>query len=106
MAGCVGRPRTPIGTFGTIGHRRLPGGTYEARARYRDWDGRSRQVQATGISRAAAERELKRRLSQRSLFQPGFTGMSADSSFLALVDYWLEDMEVEDRLSRTTRLLY
>jgi len=32
--------------------------------------------------------------------------MSADSSFPALVDYWLEDMEVEDRLSRTTRQLY
>lgn len=32
--------------------------------------------------------------------------MSADSSFPALVEYWLEDMEVEDRLSRTTRLLY
>jgi integrase len=32
--------------------------------------------------------------------------MSPDSSFAALVDYWLEDMEMEDRLSRTTRLLY
>jgi integrase len=63
-------------------------------------------VQATGSSRAAAERELKRRLSERSLFQLGFTGMSADSSFTALVDYWLEDVDVEERLSRTTRLLY
>lgn len=102
----MGRPRKPIGTFGVIGHRRLQGGKHEARARYRDWDGRTRQVQATGTSRASAERELKKRLSQRSLFQPGFTGMSANSSFPRLVDYWLEDMEIEDRLSRTTRLLY
>lgn len=32
--------------------------------------------------------------------------MSADSSFPALVTYWLEDMEIEDRLSRTTRNRY
>lgn len=102
----MGRPRTPIGTYGAIGHRRLVTGKHEARTRYRDWDGKSRQVQVVGTSRAAAERELKKRLAQRSLFQPGFTGMSADSPFPALVDYWLEDLEIEDRLSRTTRLLY
>lgn len=32
--------------------------------------------------------------------------MSADSSFPALVDYWIEDMDIEDGLSRTTRQLY
>ncbi|WP_313815557.1 hypothetical protein [Citricoccus sp.] len=32
--------------------------------------------------------------------------MSADSSFPGLLPYWLEDMELEDRLSPTTRLLY
>lgn len=32
--------------------------------------------------------------------------MSADISFPALVSYWLDDMDLEDRLSRTTRLLY
>ncbi|CAN7389514.1 Phage integrase [Microbacterium esteraromaticum] len=102
----MARPRTPIGTYGVIAHRRLPGGRHEARTRYRDWDGKSRHVQCTADTRPAAERELKKKLSERSLFHPGFTGMSADSSFPALVDYWLEDMEVEDRLSRTTRQLY
>lgn len=32
--------------------------------------------------------------------------MSADSPFPRLVAYWLEVMEIEDRLSRTTRNLY
>lgn len=32
--------------------------------------------------------------------------MTADSPFPALVSYWLEDMDLEDRLSRTTKLLY
>ena len=100
------RPRTPIGTYGTISIRRQPSGRYAARTRYRDWDGKSREVQSTATTRPAAERALKKKLADRSLFHPGFTGMSADSAFTALVDYWLEDMELEDRLSRTTRQLY
>ncbi|MFV0432934.1 MAG: tyrosine-type recombinase/integrase [Leucobacter sp.] len=102
----MARPRTPIGTFGKISHRRIKKGVCQARARYRDWDGKLRAVQCTGATKAAAELALKRKLSERSLFQPGFAGLSADSPFAKLVDYWLEDMEVEDRLSRTTRNLY
>lgn len=102
----MARPRTPIGTFGKISHRKISKGRCEARARYRDWDGKLRAVQCTGATQAAAEFALKRKLAERSLFHPGFVGLSADSKFSALVDYWLEDMEVEDRLSRTTRLLY
>lgn len=102
----MARPRTPIGTFGKISHRRLGKGRCEARARYRDWDGVLRAVQCTGPTAAAAELALKRKLSERSLFQPSFIELSADSRFSALIDYWLEDMEIEDRLSRTTRLLY
>ena len=102
----MGRPRTPIGTFGTITSRKKPSGRHLACTRYRDWDGKSRSVQSTGHSRAAAERKLKQKLAERSLFQPGFNGMSADSPFPELVAYWLEDIEIEDRLSPTTRLLY
>ncbi|MGF3057575.1 hypothetical protein [Microbacterium sp. YY-01] len=36
---------------------------------------------------------LKKKLAEHDLFQPGFTGMTADSSFPALVSYWLEDMD-------------
>ncbi|WP_220456727.1 tyrosine-type recombinase/integrase [Changpingibacter yushuensis] len=102
----MARPRTPIGAFGVVSTRRTDGGRCVARTRYRDWDGKSRHVQVTGATRPTAERELKKKLSERDLFNPGFSGMSADSSFPALVSYWLEDMDLEDRLSRTTRLLY
>lgn len=102
----MGRPRTPIGTHGRITCNRISSRRYCARTRYRDWDGKARIVQCTADSRAAAERLLKHKLSERPLFQPTFTGMSADTSFGALVDYWIEDMEVEERLSRTTRNLY
>ena len=84
----MARPRTPIGTYGTISIRRQPSGRYAARTRYRDWDGKSREVQYTASTRPAAERALKKKLAERSLFQPGFTGMSADSAFTALVEYW------------------
>ncbi|WP_120004370.1 tyrosine-type recombinase/integrase [Nesterenkonia muleiensis] len=102
----MGRPRTPIGTFGTIACREQPNGNHVARARFRDWDGRNRLVEATGVSRSTAERKLKQKLAERSYYQPGFNRLNADSPFPELVAYWLEDMENEDRLSRTTRNLY
>ncbi|MGO2933632.1 tyrosine-type recombinase/integrase [Microbacterium sp.] len=102
----MARPRTPIGTFGIITTRRRNSGRYVARTRYRDWDGKGRHVQITGTTRPTAERLLKKKLSERDLFHPGFSGISADSSFPALVSYWLKDMDLEDRLSPTTRLLY
>lgn len=102
----MARPRTPIGTHGRIAGDRLRSGRYSARTRYRDWDGKARTVQCTADSRAAAERLLKHKLSERPLFQPTFTGMNADTGFGALVDYWIEDMDIEDRLSKTTRVLY
>lgn len=102
----MARPRTPIGTFGIISTSRTAQGRHIARTRYRDWDGKSRHVQVTANTRPAAERALKKKLSERDLFHPGFSGMTADSGFPALVSYWLDDMNLEDRLSRTTRLLY
>ncbi len=102
----MARPRTPIGTFGVLSTFRTVGGRYVARTRYRDWDGKNRHVQVTANTRPAAERDLKKKLAERDLFHPGFSGMTADSSFPSLVSYWLEDMDLEDRLSRTTRQLY
>lgn len=101
----MARPLIPIGTFGSITTTPTPGGRYVARTRYRDWDRKSRHVQTTSSTRASAERLLKK-LAERDLFQPGFSGMTADSPFPVLVSYWLEDTDLEDRLSRTTRLLY
>lgn len=102
----MGRPRLPIGTYGQIGFRTEARGRVSARTRYRDWDGRARLVQATGSSKAAAERALKKKLVERSLFQPASGTLGPDSPFPELVDYWLEDLDLEGRLSPTTRQLY
>lgn len=100
------RPRLTIGTFGEITSRAMPSGRFEARTRYRDWDGRARLVQATGATVKAAERALKGKLAERYLIQPTNTTLTPDSIFGDLVSYWLEDIDLEGRISRTTRNLY
>lgn len=102
----MSRPRLTIGTFGTIGFQAATNGRVTARARYRDWDGKSRLVQATGNTKRAAEQRLKAKLAERTLYQPAGIGLTADSPFPDLVAYWLEDLDLEDRLSTTTRQLY
>ena len=101
----MSRPRLTIGTFGTIGFQTSSNGRVTARARYRDWDGKSRLVQATGDTKRAAEQKLKAKLAERTLYQPAGIGLTADSPFPDLVAYWLEDLDLEDRLSTTTRQL-
>lgn len=100
------RHRLTIGTLGDIGTRKTPTGRYEARTRYRDWDGHARLVQASGTTAKAAERALKAKLADRDLFQPADASLTPDSLFKDLVTYWLEDIDLEGRISRTTRNLY
>jgi len=59
-----GRPRTAIGTYGTISIR-CAGRHYVAETRFRDADGRLRKVHATAASRANARTLLKERLTDR-----------------------------------------
>lgn len=104
----MGRPRLSIGSFGDLTTRTLRSGRFEARARYRDWDGRSRIVQATAETATAAERALKKKLAGRSELQPASSSghLTPDSPFGDLVAYWLQDIDLEGRISRTTRILY
>lgn len=81
----MSRPRLPIGTFGTIGFQTASNGRVTARARYRDWDGKSRLVQAAGDTKRAAEQRLKAKLAERTLYQPAGIGLTADSPFPDLV---------------------
>ncbi|MET4639561.1 tyrosine-type recombinase/integrase [Mycetocola sp. 2940] len=102
----MARPRLTIGTFGDITTRAMPSGRFEARTRYRDWDGRARQVQATGATAKAAEGALKAKLAERSLLRPTDSTLTPDSLFADLVAYWLNDIDLEGRISKTTRNLY
>lgn len=102
----MSRPRLTIGTYGEITTRRRPSGRIEARARYRDWDGVARLVQASGDTAAAATHALKAKCVDRNLIAPSAGSLTADSPFPDLVAYWLEDIELENRLAVATRHLY
>jgi hypothetical protein len=102
----MARPRLDIGTFGDIWFDTDASGRVVARTRYREWDGRRRLVQAGGTTEKVAERALKKKLAERSLFQPAAGVLTPDSGFGELVDYWLEHLDLEGHLSTTTRQLY
>jgi len=99
----AGRPRTAIGTTGTVTVRRRDGRAI-AETRVRDADGRVRQVRVRGRTAEQA----RQRLRQRLLTRPGFGGggvLRPDSSFADLADLWLADLELRD-LADGTRQFY
>lgn len=102
----MARPRTPIGTFGEFRFEKAASGLVYARTRYRDSDGRLRQIQASGRTQRAAERSLKEKLTRR-VDQFNRAGeITGDSPFPKLVELWLDDLDLEDRLAANTRDLY
>ena len=101
----MGRPRTAIGTFGDITYVKMPGGRVRARTRYRDDDGQLRRVSATGSSNKDALRALKASLAERA--SRVTTGeITGDTSFAKLVDVWLDDLDLTNKLAPSTRALY
>jgi integrase len=85
----VGRPPLPVGTYGRVSFVELPSGEIQARARFRDYDGRTRLVSKVGHSKAAAERALKAELTSRQ--GPAGTGAVGSSMRVQdLADAWLE----------------
>ena len=101
----AGRPRTPVGTFGSITSRKV-GHRYVASTRYRDWDGQLRKIEASGATKQAAERLVKERIATRSESEGATGEVSADTRFRELVKFWLQDIELEGRLAPSTRSLY
>ncbi|MCU1655411.1 MAG: Integrase, partial [Pseudonocardiales bacterium] len=84
----MGRPPLPLGTFGKVLFIEHPNGRIEARAKFRDYDGRVRLVAKNGRSRAAAERALKAELAGRQT--PGGHGAITTATRIeALADAWL-----------------
>ena len=102
----MGRPRTAIGTFGEFTYVPASNGRIKARVRFRDDDGQLRLVQATGDSRKSAERALKQKLTRRDRFSAGSRDLSGDSTFGRLVEVWLADLDLTDKLAPSTRALY
>lgn len=60
------RPPLPVGTWGSITVDQPRPGRYRARARFRDYDGHTRQVERTGRTRGAARAALTAYFTERT----------------------------------------
>jgi integrase len=85
----VGRPPLPLGTYGKILFLAQPSGQVKARVKFRDFDGRVRQVGRVAPSRAAAERALKADLANRQAVSSG-VALTGATRMTALADAWIK----------------
>lgn len=102
----AGRPRLDIGTFGDITTTETAPGQFRARTRYRDEDGQTRQVTATGPSKNSARAALKKKLAERQRASLTADSLTPDSPFPDLADRWLEDVRVDPERSDGTKEVY
>ena len=100
----AGRPRLPISTFGAISTTEVGRGRFRATTRFRDWDGQSRKVTASGATRTAAETALKVELAARMRTGNVSDSLNAGSPFTALADAWLEDLRLDVDRSDGTKI--
>lgn len=84
----IGRPGLGIGEHGNIWTRPNGKGSYVARTRLRDRDGRIREVTATGASRGMAARLLRQRLAARGTSVG--VGLTAAMTLESASAYWLQ----------------
>lgn len=96
----MARPPLPLGSWGTITTEKVRSGVYRSLTRYRDADGHTRRVSATGSSKAAAERALREILADRATSAGELIISETRLSVLAMV--WLERLESEGRIEATT----
>jgi len=93
-----------IGTWGKIRREtHVPGRLHVVSARFRDYDGITRQVERTGSSWAAAERVLLAALRDRSKLPT--EDLTPDTRLNVVADAWLVEFAELDR-AEGTRVLY
>lgn len=81
----MGRPPLPVGTWGNIRTEKITGG-YRARARFRDYDGRTRDVERTGKTMGAARAALTADLVSRTA--PAGDEITASSRLQFVAEIW------------------
>jgi len=98
----VPRAPIPLGGWGLIRTAPYPAGEakpsrFRAFARFRGFDGRTRQVEAWGRSKTAAEQALRRKLQDLAAGRHG--DLNASTRFSDAADVWLEGLDslVEQR---------
>ncbi len=88
----MGRPATPIGTHGAVRTFRY-GNQWAARTLYRDFDGKSREVQRHARTKPAAERKLAQAIRDR-IYIGGGAELTPDSRVSELAELWHASLEL------------
>jgi integrase len=98
----MGRPPLPLGAYGKI---RFYGSGRQWRARtlYRDYDGKTRDVERSGSSRAAAERALKAALRDRTRLESS-GDITPETRVQVLIEAWWADFQTRGASPQTIRL--
>src|SRR3989440_1693641 len=96
----MARPPLPIGTWGKIRTEKLGPNRHCARARFRDYDGVTRDVQATGPTGPAAIRALQAKLGDR--IAPNDDEITRETYVNTLADLWLAEIIAEERITPQT----
>ncbi|MFI6078895.1 tyrosine-type recombinase/integrase [Actinoplanes sp. NPDC051343] len=100
----MGRPPLPIGTWGKIRRDQLGPNQWRARAKFRDYDGETREVEAHGTTGAKAENKLREMLRDRAT--PNSSDITANTLINALFDLWFDEITGQEGLSAQTRDRY
>lgn len=96
----AGRPPLAIGTYGKVRRIEQDNGTWLAEARFRDRDGETRRVKASGATGAKAEAALREKLKTRK--SQGFTeSLTPESTVADLMKRWLVEVDGSGRTQQT-----
>jgi integrase len=97
----MARPELPLGTWGKIRVEKLAPNRYRARGRYRDYDGKTRDTEATAATGPAAIRALTVKLRDRTI--PINDGdITPETRINLLGQRWIDEIIDEDRLAPQT----
>jgi integrase len=96
----VARPELSIGTWGKIRTEKLGPNRFCARARFRDYDGRTRDIEAAGTTGPAAIRALKEKLRDRAI--PNDDEITRETYVSTLANLWIEEITAEERVTPQT----
>jgi integrase len=122
----MARPRTQLGTWGRISltpftfnaerdrwtavpetgrHSGLKAGRWRARSKIRDLDGKLRDVERWGDTKAEADGKLREALRDRATPTPAEGGLAPDTTIKDATEIWLREIDERD-LAQGTRDLY
>jgi len=95
------RPPLPIGTYGKIRTVKEAGGTWTARAGFRDYDGITRDVERAGPTRVQAENALREALRDRAKIV-GNGDLTPDTKVKDLAEQWWSEWKRQPHSPNTT----